>query len=139
MSAGTGTFRWTEAYRVNVAELDRQHQDLFDAINELDLALSTGEGDVVIASLLEKLMKYAEDHFAAEEALMEKHGFPGLSTHRAQHKVFRHKIAIFLASHKAHKASVPVSLLLFLREWLKDHLLKTDKQYSAFFNARGVE
>lgn len=139
MSAGTSTFRWTEAYRVNVAELDRQHQDLFDAVNELDQALSTGEGEAVIASLLEKLMKYADEHFAAEEALMQQHRFPGLSTHRAQHKVFRHKIAVFLASHRAHKASVPVSLLLFLREWLKDHLLKTDKQYSAFFNARGVE
>jgi len=138
MSAATGTFRWTEAYRVNVAEFDRQHQDLFDAINELDQALRTGEGDAVLDPLLDKLMNYALEHFAAEESLMTKHKFPGLQEHREQHELFRHKMAAFLASRKAHKAGVPVSLLFFLRDWLKNHLLKTDKQYSSFLNARGV-
>jgi hemerythrin len=28
--------------------------------------------------------------------------------------------------------------MLFLHTWLKSHLMKTDKQYSAFLNARGV-
>lgn len=70
--------------------------------------------------------------------MMEQHRFPGLSTHRVQHRIFRHKLAVLLADHKTHKAGVPVSLMLFLRDWLKDQLLKTDKLYGAFLNARGV-
>jgi hemerythrin len=32
----------------------------------------------------------------------------------------------------------PVSLLFFVKVWRKQHVLKTDTQYSAFLNARGV-
>ena len=48
MSVATSTFRWTESYRVNIAVLDRQHQQLFDTVNELDQALHTGEGKSVV-------------------------------------------------------------------------------------------
>jgi len=70
--------------------------------------------------------------------LMERHEFPGLSTHRIQHEMFRNKMMAFLEKHRAAKPGVSVELLLFLQTWLKTHVLKTDKQYSAFLNARGV-
>ena len=69
---------------------------------------------------------------------MEEHDFPGLSSHRAQHESFRQKIEEFIENDGASKSGVPVSLLLFLQMWLKDHLLKTDRLYSAYLNARGV-
>jgi hemerythrin-like metal-binding protein len=138
MPVVAGTFRWTNAYCVNVAVLDEQHQRLFDTVNELDLALRTGQGNSVLNPVLEKLVDYALRHFTAEESLMAEHDFPGLSTHRTQHEMFRRKIAVFLEDHKAAKPGVPVFLMLFMQNWLKQHVLKTDKQYSAFLNARGV-
>jgi hemerythrin len=138
MPVATGTFRWTEAYSVKIAVLDQQHQKLFDTVNELDRALRTGEGSYVIDPILGKLVDYARVHFAEEEALMEKHNFPGLPTHRTQHESFRRKIDGFLEEHKAAKPGVPVSLLFFVQAWLKQHVLKTDQQYCAYLKARGV-
>ncbi len=138
MPVAPGTFRWTEAYRVKIAVLDEQHQRLFDTVNELDQALRSRQGQAALTPVLDKLAEYASEHFAAEESLMEEHDFPGLSTHRAQHETFRQKMADFLDDHEAGKAGVPVSLMLFMQDWLKQHVLKTDKQYSAFLNARGV-
>lgn len=138
MSVATCTFRWTESYRVNIAVLDQQHQQLFDAVNELDQALRKGEGKAALDPVLDKLVEYALVHFAAEESLMQEHEFPGLPTHRTQHEMFRQKIAAYLKEHTAGKPGVPVSLLLFMQGWLKQHVLKTDKQYSAFLTARGV-
>ena len=43
-----------------------------------------------------------------------------------------------LEEHKGARPGVPVSLLFFVQAGLKHHVLKTDKQYSAFLNARGV-
>jgi hemerythrin-like metal-binding protein len=134
----TGTFRWTEAFRVNIAILDQQHQQLIDTINQLDQALRKGEGKAALEPVLDKLVEYALVHFAAEESLMEQHDFPGLSTHRAQHEEFRKRLDEYLKAHKAGKPGVPVSLLFFMKDWLKEHVLKTDKLYSAFLNARGV-
>ena len=39
---------WTDAYRVNVSILDQQHQDLFDAVNQLEQASRAGEGNASI-------------------------------------------------------------------------------------------
>lgn len=138
MPFATTTFRWTEAYSVKITLLDQQHQKLFDTVNELDRALRTGEGNSVIDPVLGKLVDYARVHFAEEESLMETHNFPGRYTHRTEHESFRRKIEVFLEEHKAARPGVPVSLLFFVQAWLKHHVLKTDKQYSAFLNARGV-
>lgn len=138
MSVSTGTFRWTEAYGVNITALDQQHRQLFDTVNELDQALRSGDGDSAIEPVLDKLVNYALVHFAAEESLMQQHDFPGLPTHRSQHEAFRRRITTYLEDHKAAKPGVPVSLLFFMQDWLKQHVLKTDKQYSAYLNARGV-
>ena len=139
MSDTKCVFRWTDMYKVNVAVLDQQHQGLFDTVNELERALRVGEGNAVIAGILDRLVTYAGLHFAAEESLMERHSFPGLPTHRVQHEMFRQKMATLLDRHRGANAGVAVQLLLFLQSWLKKHVLTTDKQYSTFLNARGVQ
>jgi len=138
MSDANCVFRWTDTYKVNISVLDRQHQELFDTVNELERALRVGKGNAAVDGILDRLVTYAGLHFAAEESLMERHDFPGLSTHRRQHEMFREKMMSFLEKHRTAKAGVSVELLLFLQNWLKGHVLRTDKQYSAFLNARGV-
>jgi hemerythrin len=138
MTAATSAFRWTERYSVNIAELDRQHQGFFAIVNELNQALATGEGAAITNSILQRLVEYARTHFAAEEALMTEYEFPALLTHRAEHDRFTQLVAKFLEDHHAGKAGVPVSLMLFLQTWLREHILVSDKAYSSFLNARGV-
>jgi len=131
-------FRWTEAYNVNVAVLDHQHQELFDVVNELEQALRVGEGGVVIDRILDKLVTYVGVRFFAEESLLERHKFPGLLTHRIQHDMFRKKLMTYLEKHRGAKSGVAVEVLPFLQTWLKQHVQHTDKQYSAFLNQCGI-
>ena len=100
--------------------------------------MAAGKGNDALDTILRRLVDYALTHFAAEESLMEKHGFPGLSEHRAQHEMFRQKVAVFLEDYKAGKYGTPVTLMLFTQNWLKEHVQRTDQQYSEFLNARGV-
>jgi hemerythrin len=132
------TFRWTEKYSVNIAVLDRQHRALFDTVNRLKDALSSGHGSAVVDEVLKQLFDYALTHFATEELLMTEHAFPGLETHRAEHKRFARDIQKFLQDNKAGKTGVPVGLMFFLQSWLQEHVLGADKAYSAYLNARGV-
>lgn len=138
MPTSRSGLRWTQMYSVNIAALDRQHQSLFGTINELNDALSNGDGHAALGRTLRKLVDYSGDHFAAEEALMSEHDFPGLSTHRDEHERFKRSVAQFLQDFEAGKSGVPVSLMLFLQSWLKSHILGSDKSYSAYLNARGV-
>ena len=138
MATNNKVFRWTEAYSVKIASLDKQHQGLFATVDELNQALAAGKGNEVLGPILQKMADYTATHFAAEESLMEEYGFPGLSTHRVQHEAFRQKIAALLGDYQSGKSGVPVKLTFFLLNWLKEHVQRTDKQYSRFLNARGV-
>ena len=138
MSIVTAPFHWTEAYSVNIGDLDRQHQKLLAILRDFNKALSTGGGNAVTYGVLVELADYARIYFAAEEALMARQGFIGLVSHRMEHDDFKKKVARFKRDFTNQKSDVPVSLLLFLQSWLKEHVLVADKESSAYLKTRGV-
>jgi hemerythrin len=132
------TLRWDQSYSVNVAELDLQHQRLFHTVAELEHALSKGSSDAIINEILKKVVSHSIEHFATEEALMQEHGFPGLAAHCHEHNLLSQELTQFNLSNMAGRPGIPAALLDFLQTWLREHILKSDKQYSDFLNARGV-
>jgi hemerythrin len=131
-------FCWSEAYSVRIELMDQQHRAMLAAVAELNVAPATGDGDAILGPTFERLMEHARRHFADEEALMMRHDFPTLITHRAEHEHFRKKIEAFIEHHKRGKVGVASALLLFLQQSLKEHVMHTDQRYSAFLNARGI-
>jgi len=131
-------FSWTEKYEVKVAKLDHEHQTLFKTVNELDEALAAGKGRDVVAGVLKKLIDYTATHFQDEEAIMAKHSFPGLAAHRVEHQKLVEEVLKFQADYSAGKHDVAITLMPFLQNWLKNHILHTDKKYSQFLNEHGV-
>lgn len=131
-------FHWDPSYSVNIAELDRQHQQLFRTLAELEYALGNGSAESIIDAVLQTLIQYTIRHFDAEETLMQQHGFPGFGTHRSDHQMIAQKLTQLNLSHKAGRNDISSHLLPFLKSWLHEHVLKTDKEYSEFLNARGI-
>lgn len=137
MSAAESLFGWNDAYSVNIARLDKQHQKLFDTMSQLDEALRSGQKTPRVDQIVDNLVSNAFSQFAIEEALMEKFGFPGLAEHKLKHAIFREKIVTFLIERKV-RPDVAVDILFYTQDWWKQHLLHVDKKYSAYFNERGV-
>jgi len=131
-------FQWKESYSVKVMALDNQHKKLFDLINELHTAMSSGRGKDVAGQVLRRLTDYTVSHFRAEEALMEKYNFPGLASHRAEHKALTDKVLAFKKDFEAGTGVVTPQLMTFLQRWIKDHIQGVDQRYSDFLNANGV-
>jgi len=130
--------RWDQSYSVNVAELDLQHEQLFRTVAELDYALRIGSADNIINEIIGKVVAHTIEHFATEEALMQKTGFPGLAAHCHEHLVLSQQLTQFNLSYLAGRPGIPAALLDFLRTWLREHILKSDKRFGEFLNARGV-
>lgn len=131
-------FQWKDSYSVKVVALDNQHKKLFDLVNELHAAMSQGHGKDVAGDVLRRLIEYTVNHFAAEEALMEKHKFPGLIAHRAVHKALTDKVLAFKKEFEAGTSNVTPQLMLFLQEWLRNHIQSVDQKYGDFLNEQGV-
>ncbi len=129
---------WTKKYSVGVKEIDTQHKKLLQIINQLieyqDISVHSEE----ISDVLTEMMEYASYHFDAEEALMSKHGYAELPPHRRKHMDFIRKTAKLASDTVDGAQQVPQEVLAFLKDWLIDHILKTDMQYKPFFAEKKV-
>jgi hemerythrin len=131
--------QWTESFSVGVKLFDEQHKQLVEMINRLSEDPQAGTSSETVSELLNAMTDYAQQHFEAEETLMEKHGYPQLREHTAQHHAFRRKTAELCMDTMNRVGTVPESLLEYLRDWLLGHILKSDMAYKPFFHELNIE
>jgi len=125
-------------YSVGVARIDAQHRKLFQWVNELEQAMRQGRGRDVLDKVLSGLVAYTREHFAAEEELMLKTGYPELAQHKAVHDGFIRRTAELQQRHQAGEVGVSVELASSLGDWIRNHVLGMDKRYAPHMAARKV-
>jgi len=131
-------FPWKEEYSVNIAKIDEQHKRLVAVINQFHDAIIAGQSRKDLQKVFAILLDYMLHHFDTEEALLAKHGFPGLEEHKKEHEMFRKKIVAFLDTFLDTEMDVTMDMAQYLATWLKAHVFSTDKKYSIFLHERGV-
>jgi len=129
---------WDQSYSVSVKKLDEQHQKLFSLLNTLHEAMRQGKVQAVVEDTLGELALYTVTHFRAEEELLRKSNFPGFTAHQAEHQKFIEKVNQFIGDLKAGRNASPIAILGFIKTWLAEHILRTDRSYAAYLNAQGV-
>ena len=129
---------WSDEFSVNVREIDEQHQRLVGMINGLHEALISGRGKEVQRKIIADMVDYAGVHFGTEEKYMGLYKFPGQGNHKAEHDSFSEKAADLKARVEGKGFVLTLEVLNFLRDWLQNHILVTDKQYSNHFNNCGL-
>ena len=134
----SSVFQWKDSYSVKVSAMDTQHKKLFDLVNELHNAMADGHGKDMAGEVLNRLIDYTVTHFAAEEKLMEKHNYPALVSQRAEHKALTDKVIAFKKEFDAGTSNVTPQLMMFLQQWLRNHIQTVDQRYGDFLNSHGV-
>jgi len=130
--------QWNKLFNTNIKKIDEQHEGLVSILNSLHDSMLKGDSNSELGKLLEKLVDYTVVHFQTEEELFDKYGFPETAKHKAEHKVLAGQASKFLDDHKAGKTVVSADLMNFLKDWLKNHIIASDKKYGPFLNAKGV-
>jgi hemerythrin len=131
-------FQWDPSYSVNIKQFDSDHKKLIDLINMLHDAMKTGKAKDVLMSIFSDLESYTKTHFTNEERLMEQHRYPGLVQQRTEHRLFIQRIAEQKSIFEKTNISTAMPIMNFLTDWLKNHILNSDKKYSAFLTQKGV-
>ena len=72
-------------------------------------------------------------HFAEEEFLMRMHDYPGLPDHIKEHRSFTNKL--FQLRKTYLDRDISSDLIVLLKEWLMQHVSKTDMQYVPYLTA----
>ncbi len=130
---------WKDEYSVDIQEIDEQHKCLVSIMNELYTALANKSERDLIADVLNKLIEYTKVHFAVEETLMRIFHYQDYEAHKAIHDNIVAKVIDYHGKFQAGDDKVGMELLLFLKEWLFDHINQVDKAYTETFHKAGVK
>ena len=129
---------WNDELLTGIEEVDAQHRWLVDATNRLHDELSKPQSDpAVVGEILEGLVDYTYNHFIMEEELFERLGYPESVAHKAQHDIFTARMGDLLMKHESGEVASGEALEL-LKDWLIQHIMKTDKAYVPFLKSKGV-
>ena len=126
---------WNQGYSVQNSELDEQHKKLIELINLLHDQMKMGKGRESLNRVLTQLEEYTRTHFSCEEQWMERAGFSGLESHRKEHESLTRQVKELTEQHRAGKISLSLEVMLFLKDWLINHIQKSDKQYVSALNS----
>ena len=130
---------WNDTYSVNVAEIDQQHQKLLAIMNELYEAMQENNESNVLREILDRLVTYTETHFNTEKEYFDQYGYPNKDEHNKTHTYFKNKISDFRTSFTSGETDLSFEVMTFLKDWLRNHIKGVDKEYSEFFNEKGLK
>ncbi len=128
---------WQDSFSVGVKEIDEQHKKLISMINSLYSAIKKGKGQTILQDILEGLVQYVDEHFGTEEKYMEQYNYPGYLAHKKEHNKFTEQVLEVYQDFEQGKQVLTLELLDFLKKWLKNHILGTDKKYALFLKKLG--
>lgn len=116
---------WTDTLATGIRQIDLQHQELIEIINELETAHAAGRQAEALDEVLPRLTAYVLFHFATEEALMPAAAaYAHAEKHRQQHQEFAARVA---ALRSQPTASIDLdTFIAYLKRWLVEHIMKTD-------------
>ena len=129
---------WSNEFSVGIQEIDEQHKVLVGILNELSEAIDDRRGTELRNEIIDRLVEYTRIHFTLEESLMRILGYPKYEEHKHEHERLISQIGEFITKINNESMST-YELLFFLRSWLLNHILKSDKAYEQHFLQMGVK
>lgn len=129
---------WTDDLSVGVTLFDNDHRQLISIANRLHDSITVGSQQNVLAPVLDELVKYTIFHFGHEEGMMLQYSYPDYENHKQEHDALVKKVQDYHSQVMSGKTSISLSLIGFLKEWLVNHIMKTDMEYREFFNKKNI-
>ncbi|BDQ33476.1 bacteriohemerythrin [Pseudodesulfovibrio portus] len=129
---------WSDKLALGIGSIDAQHKQLVKLINGLNQAMRNKESASVMRDIVTGLKEYVVTHFAFEEKLFDQHGYPGTAEHKSAHSQFVEKVGDFELALTEGRATVSIEVMQFLRDWLVQHIMGTDREYVPFMSEHGV-
>ena len=130
-------FEWKDEYSVGIAEIDKQHQRLFEIGKKIYTLLLTYKGQDSfnsISNLIGEMSNYTAYHFQTEEELFEKYNYPNAEAHIHEHQKFIDYLnSLNLGIIDENQKDAIMDLLKFISQWIFRHINSTDFKYKDFF------
>lgn len=130
------SIKWTIDLSVGVPELDEDHKGLLLLINELESQTAKEADEKLVRQTLNWLLRYAQTHFAREQAVMTSCHYPLLPGHIDEHRDFLDRMHATISKFDENPAETATeirdTLISYLEDWWQNHIMLEDMQYKSF-------
>ena len=100
--------QWRQELTTGNSEVDQQHHEMFDTIEQLICACKERKAKGEILPLLSYLKRYVRNHFSCEESYQSEHGVPHQREHQEEHRSFIRQLERLESDYSREGASLPV-------------------------------
>lgn len=126
---------WSDKYKLDIEELDRQHKILFLQLRNYVRDIRDKKGYDQILPTVKFLVNYTHFHLETEEEFMQEIAYPDFERHKALHDKARERIKEILITLKDEKQFVPIELYYFIANWITSHILHEDTKTKAYLES----
>lgn len=126
---------WNPAWETGDEEIDRQHRTLLARIERLFQAIVVRQDPEEVHQSLCFLSEYVDEHFGAEEDLMERSHYPGMPGHKVIHADLRLRVAALIEAQAKDPGAVSDEVVDFLSDWLLSHIDGQDRALASHLRA----
>jgi hemerythrin len=130
---------WNDKLSVGVKLIDNDHKKLLGMANHLYDAIAAQRGKQELERILSELVEYTTFHFAREEELFSRTGYPEAARHKIEHDELTTQVLRIQARYHGGSQALTLEVMIFLKDWLFDHILGSDVRFGPHFNAKGVQ
>ncbi|MCF7966006.1 hemerythrin domain-containing protein [Methylobacter sp. Wu8] len=136
--------KWDSRFSVDNSTIDMEHKLLLTLLNVLEVVLRNPHEKDSVRFFIDQLYESAREHFIHEEKLQIKYMFPYYEENKTGHEALiveldaiREEIYTFInktgaSQNEADSMSEKINHVL--RDWLIDHILKSDMKMKGFMN-----
>jgi hemerythrin-like metal-binding protein len=126
----TKFFKWDQEYSVGVPEIDGQHKELMNLLNEVIYHSSDNKEEerIYFDKRIENTVKFIATHFETEEQYLSKTDYEKYTEHKLEHKNLLEKMQNIKDEVQNNKLEVDLfSLTEYLKDWFVNHIKVYDK------------
>ena len=118
---------WRKEFETGIAEVDHEHQELVELINQLHQQLEGEAPRETVSGFLGEVFARISAHFALEETVMRKHGYDEYLAHKAEHEELLDAIRDIMDDHEAGAyVDYQEALGRAVRDWFVNHFKTKD-------------
>lgn len=127
---------WDHGLDAGFDSMDREHHHQVRALAELERAVQRGGEPRVIEGFLLGLIECTHAHFASEQELMRRSGYPQGPAHEHAHARLLEELNAIRERHANGILLVDAEAIASLKGWLMDHIRAMDHALAHYLQER---
>ncbi|MDH5716424.1 MAG: bacteriohemerythrin [Spirochaetia bacterium] len=127
------SINWNDDIKLGIKEIDDQHFQFVNILNNLKTALLEETSKDTIKQLVHTLILYTTTHFRLEEIFFDKFSYEFSTEHKTEHKAFTDKIMKIKNDYFDDKIEITNDIIELFNNMILEHINDSDKKFAEYY------